>query len=288
MTKHPAEHFIRYLLIRDPAITDGNIQRSLEEWGFLTADPTWLPIVRQELGVVLPNLQLNNRAHRETVRYLRDQQVYEAFHPNDAMAEAWEILGDPEKRRAAETILLARLDLGVAARKVNAKHDWHLTEAGLAMFRHYFWNVPGMTFDEWGRYMYNRTSMYEQYMGLLMASPKLAFYHLRLDQTIESKKMIQRTQEIAYFTLEEVAQKPGTSIDKVKAIKLLGSVVIESHNALSTSDMALKDVLKQFEHWRMEHPQVLPPAMKELAPAGNYSGTGKDRGNVIELPKRED
>jgi hypothetical protein len=144
------------------------------------------------------------------------------------------------------------------------------------MFRHYFWNVGALTLDEWGRFLFGRTSMYERYMGLLTAPPKLAFYHLRLDQQIESKKMIQRVQEIAYFAIEEIDQKPGVSIDKVKSINLLGKVVIEAHHALSTSDMALKDTLKQFEQWRMEHPDVLPPSLKQLAPAGNFTGSGLD------------
>ena len=125
-------------------------------------------------------------------------------------------------------------------------------------------------------------------MALLLSSPKLAFYHLRLDQTIDSKKMIQDTQKIAYFTLLEVAQKPGTGLDKVKSIGVLSKTVIEAHNALSTSDMALKDVLKQFEHWRMEHPEILPPAIRQLAPGGNYSGTGnKASGTVIEIRSKE-
>lgn len=275
-TKHLAAFFLKYLLVSDPEITDAGLQKSLEDWGFLTADPTYLPFLRQEIETPPEDFQIGNRAHRPSVRYLRQLQIYEMIHPNDAMHEAMQMLADPEKRMVAEQILLARLDLKIAAQKVNAKRNWHLTEDALALYRHYYWNVPSMTFDEWGRYMYSRTAMYDQYMGLLLATPKLAFYHLRLDQQIESKKMIQRTQEIAYFALEEIAQKPGIPIDKVKSISLLGKVIIEAHNALSTSDMALKDVLKQFEHWRMEHPQVMPPSIKEIAPAGNFSGSGAD------------
>ena len=79
-----------------------------------------------------------------------------------------------------------------------------------------------------------------------------------------------------------MAEKPGSSIDKVKSIKLLGTTVIDAHNALSTSDMALKDVLKQFEHWRMDHPQVLPPSLKQLAGGGgSHSGLGKGKDRVM-------
>jgi hypothetical protein len=276
MNKHPALYYLKYLLVRNPQTTDGELQKALEDWGFLSADPTCLQFIRAELPAPPQGFDPMNRSHRPSVRYLRDEQIYEMFHPNESMTIALELLDDPQKRMATEQILLARLDPTIAAKRVNQKHNWHITGESLQMYGHYFWDVPSMTFDEWGRYMYNRTAMYDQYMGLLMASPKLAFYHLRLDQTIESKNMIKRAQEIAYFTLEEIAQKPGTGVDKVKSIGILGKIVIEAHNALSTSDMALKDVLKQFEHWRMEHPQVMPPSIRQLAPAGNYSNSGLD------------
>jgi hypothetical protein len=274
--RHPAANFLKYLFVSDPTLTDAQIQKQLEDWGFLTADPTYLPLLRQEVANLPVGFQPTNRTHRPSVRFLRDSQIFEMFHPSEAMTEALELLEDPEKRAAAEQILLARLDLDIATRKVNAKHSWHLTVDGLKMFGHYFWDVKALTFDEWGRFLYNRTAMYDRYMSLLLADPTLSFYHLRLDQTIESKKMIQDTQKIAHSLLLEVSQKPGSGIDKVKSVGILGKIVIEAHNALSTSDMALKDVLKQFEHWRMEHPQVMPPSVRSLAPAGNFSGSGAE------------
>jgi hypothetical protein len=285
MAKHPAENLIRFFMVRDPAVTDGSIQKMLEDWGFLTVDPTYLPLLRQEIPAPPAGFNPGDKAHRASVTYLRDLKLYEFFHPNDAAEDAWRVLSIPDQRMAAEQILLARLDLAVTAKKINAKRGWDFTEKMLKMYQHFFWNVPSLTFDEWGRYMFNRTSLYEHYMGLLIASPMLAFYHLRLDQTVESKRMIQRTQEIAYFTMEEVAQKPGVHIDKVKSLSMLSKTINECHQSLSTSDMALKDVLRQFEHWRMEHPQITPPALNLLAPAGNHSGSGQDKkeAEVIEL-----
>jgi hypothetical protein len=270
---------LRSLIIRERDITDGQLQKQLDDWGFLSADPTMLPLMRQEVPAPPQGFNPDSRVHRPSVRFLREQQVYEFFHPNEAMHQALAILSDPEQRLAVEQILLSRLDLKVACNKVNTKKNWRLTEDCLRLYRHYFWNVAALTFDEWGRFLYGRTAMYERYMGLLTAPPKLAFYHLRFDQQIESKKMIQRVQEIAYFALEELDQKPGVTIDKVKSINLLGKIVIEAHNALSTSDMALKDTLKQFEQWRMEHPEVLPTSLKQLAPDGNFTGSGIEKKN---------
>ena len=276
MAKHPSEFFIKYLLIKDEKVGNATILKTLEDWGFLSPQDTYLEFLRQDIEKPVP-FDPTNKLHRPSMKYLRDQRVHELFFPTDAVEEAWAILSDPNKRLVVEQLLLSRLDLKSAIHRINKTRNWLLTADGVSMFQHFFWNVPLLTFDEWGRFLYGRTAMYDRYMGLLTAPPQLAYHHLRLEQTLESKRMIQRTQEIAFFALEEVAQKPGVSVEKVKAIGVLGKTVIECHNALSTSDMALKDVLKQFERFRMEHPQSAPPDIKQLAPGGNFSGSGAEK-----------
>ncbi len=273
--RHPAETFIKYQLIKGPGITDAQILKTLEDWGFLSPVDTYLGFLRQKLNPP-PNFDANNRLHRASMQYLREHKVHELFFPTTASEEAWAILSDPFKRLIVEQVLLARLDRKQTALKLNKKHGWHLTAEGLTAYNDVFWNVKGMTWDEWGRFLYGRSAMYEKYMSLLQCPPQLAFFHLQLEQAVESKHMIQRAQEIAYFTLEEVSQKPGTGPDKVKAIGVLTKSITDCHEALSTSDMALKDILKNFERFRMEHPQIPPVDIKSLAPGGNFTGSGVD------------
>jgi hypothetical protein len=276
LNKHPAEHFLRYLVLRDPGVTDAMLTKSLDDWGFLQPAQTYWGFLRQSLNDRPAAFDPTNRLHQPSMRYLRDKKVYDLFYPTEAVNEAWDILADPNRRFLVEQALMGRLELKSTAQKLNKKYNIFLTADGLQAFYHFFWNVKLMTFDEWGRFLYGRSAMYERHMALLNGPPSLAFFHLRLDQTIESKKMIQRIQEIAYHTAEEINTKPGTMPDKVKALALLGKTVVDCHNALSTSDMALKDVLQQFERWRMEHPMGSPPDIHELAPGGNYSGSGAD------------
>ena len=274
--KHPAETFIKYLLIKDQTVTDAEVLKTLQDWGFLSPQDTYLGFMRQKVANVPNNFDPANRLSRPSMGYLREHGVFELFFPSSATHEAWDILSDPFKRLQVEQVLLARLDRKAMAGRLNKKYNWHLTAEGLSAFNDFFWNVKSMSWDDWGRFLFGRSMMYEKYLGLLQASPQLAFFHLQLEQTIESKDMIQRAQEIAYFTLEEVSQKPGTGPDKVKAIGVLGKTIVDCHEALSTSDMALKDILKNFERFRMEHPQIPPPDIKSLAPAGNFSGSGVD------------
>lgn len=281
--RHPAEFYIRAIIIRDPSTTDAQLLREIEQRGFLEPQQNYLGFLRAEIAAApQPNpFQPFNKLHRPSMQYLRDQQVYEMFFPTGGVEEAMSYLTDPAKRMQVEQIIMSRLDIRSVASKVNRKNNWFLTEDGISAYRHFFWNLKLLTFDQWGRYLYERSSLYDRYMTLLQADTKLALFHLRLDQTIESKRMIQRAQEIAYFALEEVNQLPGVRADKVKAIGILGKTITDCHNALSTSDMALSGVLKEFERFRMENPLSSPPPIHQLAPGGNFSGSG------IEAPEKE-
>ena len=274
--KHPAEFYVKFLVIQNPAWTDAQVLRSLDTMGFLAPEDTYLGFLRQEIPAVPAGFNPVDRLNRPSMQYLRDQQVYEMFHPTKELQEAWTYLADPSKRMTVEEMLLARLDLKTTAQKVNKKHGWHFTEGGLEAYRHYFWNVNLLTFDQWGRYLYERSSLYDRYMSLLQADRSLAFFLLRLDQVIESKRMIQRAQEIASFTLEEVNNVPGVRNDKIKAIGILTKAINDCHASLSTSDMALSSVLKEFEKFHMQHNELPAKGIRLLTPLGNYTGSGTD------------
>lgn len=277
MDKHPAEFLLRYLLVSDPGVTDAQLMKKLNDWAFLQPSPTYWGFLRQRVMEGMPQaFNPNNRVDPLSMKFLRKNEIYDMFFQTAAVQEAWSILAEPTKRSAIEQGLMARVDPKVLAQKLNRKFSWFLTEDGIERFGHYFWNVKLLSFDEWGRFLYNRTAMYDRHLSLLQGPPSLVFFHLRLEQTIESKKMIQRVQEIAYHNLEEVNTRIGTTPDKIKSIAMLGKTVLECHEALSTSDMALKDILSNFERWRMEHPQQNPPAINELAPNGNFTGSGAD------------
>lgn len=281
--RHPAEYYIKYLITRFPQWTDAEVLKKLADWGFLSPDDKYLQFLRQDLPKVPANFDPLDVTDRPSMRYLRELGIYSMFRSTPDVEEAWDILSNPDQRLAVEQVILARLDLKVAAQRINKRTGWFLSADGIAAFRHYFWNPQLLTFDEWGRHLYGRSALYERHMALLQGDQRLAFHHLRFEQAVESKLMIQRAQEISYFALEEVNLKPGTGPDKVKAISVLTKAVVECHVALSTSDMALKDVLKQFERFRVEHPIAAPMDIRQIAPGGNYTGGGaaeKDKGTL--------
>lgn len=290
--KHPAEQFIKYLMIKNmahmqqlgtalqegvtviPTGSNDSIMKSLDDWGFLPPQPNYLSLLRNSLPDPPPNFNPADRLNRPSIQYLREQKVYDIFFPSAATEEAWTILQHPRQRQIVEQVLMARCCNKAILQRINKKHNLMLTEEGVQTFGHYFWNVDLLTFDEWGRYLYDRSAMYADYMALLRAPPNLLFFKLQIEQQLESKDMIKQAQIIAFNNLQQVNLIPGTDSAKVKAIGVLIKSVVECDSALSASDAALSGVLKKFESFRMEHPQVPAPDIKQLAPDNTFSGSG--------------
>src|SRR5258705_12070305 len=126
--KHPAENFIKYLIIKDFTIDDAAITKTLLDWGFLRPkEETYLGFLRQKIGEPPYNFDPANRLSRVSMQFLREHQVFELFFPTAASNEAWAILSDPFQRMVVEQVLMARLHRKQMAAKLNKKHSWFLT-----------------------------------------------------------------------------------------------------------------------------------------------------------------
>jgi len=285
--KHPAERFIKYLLLKTPNIEFHSIRTTLIEWHFLLPledgeQAQYFNFLRAELEQGRPqDFDPSNRVHRPSVRFLRQHGIYGLFFPTSSVEEAWDILGDPEKRATVEQFLLARLNLKRDLAHLNRQTGWRLSSTGVEAYQKFFWDVKALSFDEWGRFLYGRTMLYERALTLLQAPKKLAYFHMRFEQENDSKSMILRAQQIAYHTLEEVSMQPGVGPQKVKAIGILAKSVLDCHEALMTSDLALREVIDKFKQFQMERDNSRPKSIHELAAAGNYSGSGVDDDEVV-------
>lgn len=288
--RHPAENYIRYLIVRGrsqalpqsttlPSVQDisnDEILKNLDACGFLAPEPGYLDALKADIPAPPAGFDPANRLHRPSVQYLREQKVYEMFFRTPAVEEAWEILSSTTLRQMVEYILLNKGCSKALLQKVNKKHGTHLTEDGIGRYGHYFCNVDLLTFDQWGKYLYQKSSMASDYLALMRAPREFLLFKLRIDQQLESKMMIKRAQDIAYHTLEQVNLLPGASSDKVKSISLLTKSLVECDESLSASDAALGNVLKQFERFRAENNQPPPNDILTISPDGSYTGGAKD------------
>lgn len=288
--RHPAENYIRYLIVRGrsqslpqsstlPSVQDipnDEILKNLDSCGLLPPEPGYLDALKSSIPAPPAGFDPANRLHRPSVQYLREQKVYEMFFRTPAVEEAWDILSSTTLRQMVEYILMNKGSSKSLLQKVNKTHRTHLTEEGVEKYGHYFCNVDLLTFDQWGKYLYQKSSMASDYLAMMRASREFLLFKLRIDQQLESKMMIKRAQEIAYHTLEQVNLQPGASPEKVKSITLLSKSLVECDESLSASDAALGNVLKQFERFRAENSQSPPDDILTIAPDGSYTGGAKD------------
>jgi hypothetical protein len=163
------------------------------------------------------------------------------------------------------------------------KHNLHLTADGVEAYGHYFWNVNLLTFDQWSKYLYDRSVLYDDYMTLLRSPPQHLLFKLRIEQHLESKEMVKRAQMIAYNNLEQVNLQPGVTVNKIKSIGILTKSITDCDQALSASDATLGNVLKLFEQFRVHPLQKPAPSIKELSPDNEFSGSGKAERDKVKV-----
>ena len=272
--RYPAEHYVKFLILSRPGITDDQILAMLDRVSFLMPELPYLTQLRGMMGNPPDPFFPADPTNESSARYLRDQEVYAIFHPDAAMEEAWGYLRNPAKSLAVEQLCIAELELSKALIELNKRTRWDLTVSGVERYRHFFFNRDLLSFDEWGRFLYGRHSMYERYISILQGDHKIAEFALRINKEMDSKQMVKETQAIAFAVLAELNQLPGVRPDKVRGIALMAKVIHESDEVLSTSGLALKETLKQFNHFRMQHMDQVALDIAALAPEGTYSGSG--------------
>lgn len=288
--RHPAENYIKYMLIRELASLsmlqqlgqvatpstvanqDNSIKKALEEMGYIAPNSNYIASLRTEIGPPPDPFNPLDKLDRESVGYIRKNKVYDMFYDTEAMREAWNILQDRQHRSMIEQIVLAKCINKSLLARVNKRYGTNFTEDSVRLFEHFFWNHNLLSYEEWGKYLSERSSDYEEYVAMLKASPQLLLFKLRVEQQVESKEMIKRAQQIAHHTLEQVNLQPGVKLSKIQSIGLLTRAITDCDTALAASDAAIATVLKQFERFRMEHPQEPAQDIKQLATTNNYSG----------------
>jgi hypothetical protein len=281
--KHPAHYFIRFLL------TQGTRECQDSAWVETTVAAhtnfrVTLDVIedlRRQVDVTKPmDFRPRDKRHKPSVKFLKAQRVYAMHHPNRSVEIMQDrILSDPQARWNVEKMLLARtLDAKFIANRLNARYHFLLTPRAIELYKHFFFDVESLGLDDWAYHMSARTDG-KAMMSIAQVGAPLALYRAGIRQTIESKTMVKKAQQMIYMTLLEVDELP-LSERKVAMLTKLTRSLLNTDERLRQSDMAVAEVLKQFERFRMQRRDVGPASIHSLAPSGNYSGSGLEE----ELP----
>ena len=276
---HPAQHFIKYLLTQgtQESRDNGWVEATVSAHTTFGVTLDVISDLRQEVSIKMPrDFRPRDKRHKPSVKYLKDQKVYAMHHPSRSLEIMQDrILSDPQARWNIEKMLLARtLDAKFIASRLNARYRWLLTARAIELYRHFFFDVGSLSIDDWAYHMASRQDG-KAMLSIAQVGAPLALYRAGIKQTIESKTMVKKAQQMIYMTLLEVNELP-LSQRKVSMLTKLTKTLLSTDERLSQSDMALAEVLKQFERFRMQRSTTGPVSIHQLSPNGNFKGSGQD------------
>lgn len=279
--RHPSENLIKCIIAQRLDITDEQLVQELVRRAILPPlpdDDICFPQIRDMMGIGTPDgppedfnpLRIN---HRASVQYLRDQGLYQFFHPTAAMKLAIDLHADPSQRIYAEQMCLTRLPQKELAKKLNDHLGTAYTAETLELFRSFFWNPRLLSFDELALFLYGRSQVREQTLALYRSDAALARYHLKMEQKLTGREMLERAQAIAFFNLEEVAQLPGITADKINAINGLSRTLVTLNESMQSGSGQVSDVLALFSKFRMNREAEVAGSVDELLKSGTISSS---------------
>lgn len=276
MIRHPSENFIKSLMVSShPQAGDDNwVATVIDQMGWPRPRPDYLAWMRGDLFSRRPaDFRNDDRYHRPSARYLRNEGIYGLFFSEKAEKEASNLIMDLRVRPLIEHLLLGRLPEMEIAKKINSRFNLHLSVGTVERYHHYYWNVELLRVEDWALLYENNYVAKEAAIAIAQVGPALALHKLGFDQNIDSKSMLRIMQEGLFFDFMQWKAQP-LSGEKTKAMTSIARSAVSVDEQLSSSDSALKDSLKAFEHFRMKHGEKKTPDVRTLAPGGNYTGSG--------------
>lgn len=276
MTRHPSERFIKYLMtsVHQNARDDAWVAMTVQALGFPAPNMQYLAWLRQDLTARIPvNFQPTNRYHRESVRVLRSEGVYSLHHPDKGAREAAFIVTNLRARPIIENLLLGRIDPKEIAKKVNSRLAEHYTAEGVEAYGRYYWDVGLLRVEDWAKLLEEYEYQRHNTLSIVQGGAAMALHKMGFQQQIESKIMLREMMEGLFFDFRDWKNQP-LSPSRTKALTSLAMAATKVDQQLSQADSALKESLKAFEAFRMQHAQKSVPDMRHVAPAGNFTGSG--------------
>jgi len=284
MQHHPSENFIKYLLTltQPEAQQDTWIQMGVQSFGFPSPDAAYVSSLREALYVDLPvNYDPKDRYNRPSVKFLRAAGVWSMHNPDDSVRSAVTIIPNIRVRKLVEQLLLGRIDPKEVAKKVNSRLGTFFKSAAIQTYSHYYWNCALLKTQDWiDFYDAYEASEKSMSMAILQNGPAMALHATGFQQHLESKEMLREMQESLYFDFRDWKSQPR-SITKTRAMTSIAKAATQVDVRLSEADSALRESLKAFEQFRMEHAQKGVKSIEDLAPHGNFTESGAD---IKELP----
>jgi hypothetical protein len=284
--RHPSERFILFLLTQeDPDECHSDVVLAqLDACKLPPVEEAHVDALRFELLRVVPTpFMPRNRRHQKSMDFLRQFGVYDLHHPNPGVEEAASILADYSVRRRVEIGLLGRVSHSLIAKEIGEQQGVDLTEEGVGAYEHFFWDVSTMSLEEWAAIIDQQpiaALIRDSQLSALQCGGKVALSKMGLAPSVDPQEMIQDMLRRVYLNFVEVDKVVPLHKDKVTMLTGLASMGIALYKQATTSEHALRRLLRDFERMKMETNDENTPALSDLV---DKDGSCTDTADIIPL-----
>jgi len=280
VSRSPSEFFIKFLLSQrehDPA----QVLRILEDFGLEGLTVGYIKKLQIKMEP-FPDPWEPAQVEGPTREYLKKHGIHDLWFPHAHVQEAYKILSSPQLRADVQQLVLSPLRIEEVVRRLNKHHDIKLTIEGIEAFRHYFWNKSLLSMDEWIEFLEERPRAAEN-ITMLRVSPDVAQSLVPWiaglagpPASLNTGTVARRLRDIAFLKVLEIERQPAT-LAHSKMMKNYSDVIRGMEAEMRQSEVALRDVLKAFEKFRLRKDDATVPAIEEVA-GPNYSHSGEGTG----------
>lgn len=280
---HPAEYFIKYLLVVSVGADHDSINSTLELYGVSAVSREALAEYRAEVSSPPQDFRPWDKQHRPSSSWLRKKKLFSLVHPDQGTMEMKEkILQHPRTREKVERMILGNVPAREGSLRLT-KLGVLVGEMAISEYKHYFWNTDLLGISDWVTYFRDdsteRTSpVRTAYSTALLAGPDVALYRLGVRRQIDSKRIMLEVQTELYHTFLETRELP-LSAKKVEMLSSLSRSLARIDERVQAGDTALQETLKKFEKFKVLQTGSKPPSLLDLAPTGSISN--KSRNEIL-------
>ncbi len=285
---HPAEFFIKYLLVIGAALSHDDVNLNLEIHGLSEVSDEDFKKCQEILAKVPKDFRPWDSKHRATTSWLRKNGLYSLVHPDKNTEEMRDkILSAPIVREKLETLLMSGVPYSEASRNL-AELGHPVSELAVSAFRHYFWNSDLMGVGGWAKYLNGDTSgrvspLLQSYHLAVRAGPEAAAYRAGIRKELDGKKIMMEVRSELYHTFLETRTLP-LSDKKVEMLGNLARGLARIDERVQAGDTALQETLKKFEKFKVLHGNKKIPSLLDLSPTGSISNRSRDE--ILHSEKR--
>lgn len=299
-TRSPSEYYIRYLISRDPydpvleedvpaeeeqddegriVWSPVGIMEHLKSVGLDGINHSYIRGLREQMLPIPPDYDPDDLSHKPTRDWLKKFKIFDIWRQTPAVREAGLILADTFLREKLEPILLSALQPTAIAKKLRKYTAIGLTAEGVLAYRHYFWNRTVMSQSVWAEYIstrFDRNAYIQSMTAPVDMASQIVPWAAGISgpaRSFNTAEAAARVGQIAFKHALELETRPAT-LETTSSLRNCMLTIEKADTIMRRSDVALRDVLKQFQKFRMKIDDAKVIEVHELT-GGNFSKSGE-------------